>query len=146
MNVANLDLCKEMYELSGGWGYRYHYPKDGEHDLTDKQWYSFEGKTTGSRWIDIYDRLENRDPHDDRRPTSVTHNIDFVCPAYDLGYLLDKILPEHWTLERSTIYSNKVLIAWLGEKDYHIAIKNNDSLSDIFARLAIELFKQGVLK
>lgn len=138
MNVASLELCKDLYELSG-WGYTYHAFGVGEHDLTDKQWYWFEGKRTGSYWEAIKADWYDRDPFDGRRPTATTHRMDLLAPAYDLGYLLRKLpqvhisqQPSHWA-------------AWcVSEATANIDTICGDTPEDAAAKLAIELFKQGV--
>lgn len=70
MNVASLELCKELYELSG-WETKkddtnlYHIQQEGEHSVSPVVfdnccWREYEGN-------------------------------EIVCPAYDLGYLLRKL-------------------------------------------------------
>lgn len=98
MNVANLDLCRELYELSG--------------------------------WTD----------NDHHRYLGEGEEI----PAYDLGYLLRKLQP-----------FNAADLQWLGGKWAAQAVifgtqpkserTEADTPEDAACKLAIELFKQGVL-
>lgn len=66
MNVASLDLCRELYELSG-WGAKT-IDKSASGDIINS-WYQ--------------ERTENNESID----------VTLVAPQYDLGYLLRK-LPE----------------------------------------------------
>lgn len=109
MNVASLNLCKELYELSG-W-------LKG----TDKFWFESNSKS----------QLINK-PF---KPNGF--NEENRYPAYDLGYLLKKL--------------NKIGVSLSGSGDrwsassgevYAVAKKPTDCVT----KLAIELFKQGVLK
>ena len=59
MHVADLRICRELYELSG-WEY-------------SRAWFD-----QRKPWVSDY----------------IDHNPPFICPAYDLGYLIRK-LPHH---------------------------------------------------
>lgn len=132
MNTASLELCKELYVLSG-WG------ELGDVPPPDK-WYSF-GKTNDN--AGITDRTSiGRD----------THYLNSV-PAYDLGFLLRKLpailnmpdgphqlhLVKDWFVEYQT-YDLK--------KRHSVGIYKfmADTPEDAACKLAIELFKQGVLQ
>lgn len=97
MNTASLELCKELYELSG-W--------EGEED--------------------VYRQAE---------PGEEDENV--VCPAYSAGYLLRKLPKDE------TTYGFK-LGKWYAQ--YQAAPVFADTPEDALCKLAIELFKQGVLK
>lgn len=147
MNVASLELCRELYEVSG-WG---DYP-----ERTHFTWRQFEGKTTGSLY---YSYAENysagrQDPFDGRRPTGITHRINAIAPAYDLGFLLRKLPP--------VIHEDKKFLALeinaQGDGTWDFAytepydkeflgwhITKTTIPEDAAAKLAIELFKQGLL-
>lgn len=112
MNVASLELCKELYELSG-W--------DDTHWVWDKQLNVISEYPTGAR---------------------------FESPAYDLGYLLRKL--ERVEGGVSLTYCNHQD----GSTNYCIYLNEtlggsfayDDTPEDAAAKLAIELFKSGVLK
>jgi len=122
MNVTSLPLCKELYELSG-WGY------------------------TVERYV------ENQRDH----RIGVVHatNVDLsihneIAPAYDLGYLLRK-LPhyDHTGWDLTISFDGDFVVV-----GYHDPLNANswreqigdENIEDAAARLAIELFKQGILK
>lgn len=122
MNVASLDLCKDLYELSG--------------------------------WNDTYTMWGEDDDSNVRMLKNDYYiGVDYLAPAYDLGYLLRK-LPNnmesgngktHW-LTLSPLDRE----AWSASYEY----ENNDANQlewantpeDAAAKLAIQLFKQGILK
>lgn len=128
MNVANLELCKELYELSG-W----------RTSLTEN-WYDYDG---GFPPIDV---------------------ATAVCPAYDLGYLLRKlpisvntkwhlVLQEFqnnatggniWFASYVHINSSAVFESIESQKAFYMFEADNPE--DAVAKLAIELFKKGILK
>ena len=146
MQVASLKLCKELYEVSG-WGYTYHAYGQGEHDLTDKKWYWFEAKTTGSYWEAIKTDFDDRDPHDNRRPSATTHRMGMLAPAYDAGYLLRK-LPSHVSGNLMLETDGTPEDRWCAYYDaMPVTLRSyyNDTPEDALASLSIKLFKQGVL-
>jgi hypothetical protein len=139
-NTASLDLCKELYELSG-W--------DDTQNVC-----SYAGEV-----VDKSGAIEYLGAR------------EIACPAYDLGYLLRKLpetLPnvEHnfsYRLKLSPLgpgwcasYSNhrwadahKSAFSRRGYDSESIAAAYTfykDTPEDAAAKLAIELFKQGVLK
>lgn len=131
MNVASLELCKELYELSG-W------------DNTTK-------------WRELGEDTYGAFP-----PSHEMADVGVeVCPAYDLGYLLRKlpawIEPTVKEPHLLTIQPNPIGAGWnalyrLAVKtptiDYKHAmeIQEADTPEDATCKLAIELFKQGLLK
>lgn len=134
MNTSNLELCKELYELSGwidtkfswfegvnGWRFDYEETEQG----------MYKGEEKGS-WL----------------------------PAYDLSYLLRKLPPV--ILEDTSSDKNipMILTLWInGDTTAYIAYlipfdkenrgaheKSAKTPEDATAKLTIELFKQGILK
>lgn len=112
MNVASLELCKELYEVSR-WNSSYglKYWKDGN-------------------LIDV---------------------IDIPCfPAYDLGYLLRKLEDlESLTLHRCHHQDNSYnweVKCYTPDNQDVTWFKSAESPEDATTQLAIELFKQGILK
>ena len=110
MNVASLELCKELYELSGWNDTDLAHAEEAERVFLAAYNYGEFG----------YEAIR-------------------LAPAYDLGYLLRK-LPEQVTLScfRSS-WRCEVLIP------NDIATVSADTPEDAAAKLAIELWKQGVL-
>lgn len=117
MNVANLELCKELYELSG-WG--------SEHT-----------------WKSMPD--------------------GGVAPQYDLGYLLRKLPPsirnegmhqtlemilgDFWLDEQQTLHSYKFRYRTNDNMRVEVySYQQDDTPEDAACKLAIELFKQGVIE
>lgn len=108
MNVASLELCKKLYELSG-W--------EGDEDIYMHQ--------ERSKWV--------------KGKGSYITNL---VPAYDLGYLLRKLpaVHNHDYLQLRKVNSD-LWVAYYPEIGGHA-----DTSEDATAKLAIELFKQGILK
>jgi len=114
-NQASLELCKELYELSG--------------------W-----KNTFASWnLNTGQIVTNKQ--------GLNCTPEFYISAYDLGYLLRK-LPER------ILYYNFELLHCKNWKAAYIHlqginvkyIKSADTPEDAVVRLALELFKEGVLK
>lgn len=104
MDKELYELCKEVYELTG-WRF-------DSSSFMSRHWiYSFEGKTTGSYWEDVYDDYRNRDPFDDRRPTGITHRLERLAPLYTSDYLLEKIL-RHTNVEFIRQSDGRTLLTW----------------------------------
>ena len=139
MNVASLDLCKELYELSG-WG---EYP-----DRPHFAWREFIAKRTGSSWYSAEEDYTEgwRDPLDRRHATGITHNIEHVAPAYDLGYLLRKLPQFMLTRHDAKYYINNVTLDIRGPGLQSSFSNEADTPEDAACKLAIELFKRGVLE
>jgi hypothetical protein len=119
VNVASLELCSELYELSG-WG-------------SQEFW-----------WTEVADY-----PFD--RNKWIAHNqgnIPRKYPAYDLGYLLRK-LPAMIDGDCVTLtHADKWGASYEGLRGGALMsrfIQSADTPEDTAAKLAIELFKQGVL-
>jgi hypothetical protein len=109
MHVANLELCKELFEVSG-W------------DYTTFWWFNDQPENR----ILLASELQNDNGTFKRR----------ISPAYDLGYLLRK-LPGNCDLTR--------LSNGLWKIAHNARFASADTPEDAAAKLAIELFKQGVL-
>ena len=109
MNVANIELCQELYDLSG-W-------------LTGIDGYCYVSPTGEKRSFEV--RLL-KDTENDRAR---------IYPAYDLGYLLRRLPPGNvlTSLENEWIASSSPKVATAAIPE------------DATAKLAIELFKQGIL-
>lgn len=117
MNVASLELCKELYELSG-W-------EDGAR----LPWYC---------WIEAHQEYDI----DNGRPE---------FPAYELGYLLRKIKNQltknQWLDIRVNEKSTDGYVGAYGTWEQgHLEHLEAAIPEDAAARLAIELFKQGILE
>lgn len=111
MMVASIELCRELYELSG-WDDPHFAYEDFETLMTD--------------WVDT----------------------DDVVPAYDLGYLLRK-LPWNVVLENTIDGSHWEIQYCNGENTGYGSdgvMLTSTTPEDAAAKLAIELFKAGVLK
>lgn len=125
MNVASLELCKELLELS--------------------------------KWANSLKDLDNIWGIDSAGNSAIVTGQAYatavvkigipveVIPAYDLGYLLRKLQTVHITMEHgyngmqwSFTYRNGTLSGYL--------FQDADTPEDACAQLAIELFKQGILK
>lgn len=120
MNTASLDLCKELYKLSGWDGVSYWYDSNGTTEIV---------------------LSEKRASIQNQREVYAENEV----PAYDLGYLLRK-LPQTGTnkqlrLIRGTVNWQAELTR-VGSKTI-LGIANTPE--DAACKLAIELFKQGVL-
>lgn len=121
MNVATLANCKELYELSG-W--------------KPSHWWAW----YGHREVDTkYEVLDHT-------------TAETICPAYDLGYLLRK-LPEYQDGDL-TVRQHRYEwqagygfdgVVFLGIWNGTNLEASGDTPEDAACKLAIELFKQGVL-
>ena len=126
MNVADLKLCKELYELSG-W-------KDVEEYW---EYYSFKDDALLKK-----SAPGNVFPDNKMLPEDIT-------PAYDLGYLLRKL---HDGLIKAEKMNDIELFGWgnwkvyTKDKDDKEIAKTGDTPEDAACKLAIELWKQGILK
>lgn len=126
-HVASLELCKELYELS-------------DWEDTRDDWYKQDGygadlvPSTTSAQFGTHERFE-------------------LFPAYDLGYLLRK-LPDD--VRRADDVPYGLTLHKLGDRDFHLNYWWFDDClysdlepvatpEDAATKLAIELFKQGVL-
>jgi hypothetical protein len=103
MNVASLDLCKELYELSG-------------RNIGERAW---------AAWND-QDKVIEEEGWDER--------FNWICPAYDLGYLLRKTnigVQPHDQGWRAFFHDDNFVAP---TPEYAVC------------RLAIQLFEQGILQ
>jgi hypothetical protein len=122
MNVASLELCKELYELSG-W--------------EDTFWnYS---RSSGS---DFPFRLGHKGSIE-------TREVKERYPAYDLGYLLRRLpAKRHRSTSRQSRYES--LRLWKQVDDWVVGYSgigycSAESPEDAACELAIGLFKNGIL-
>jgi hypothetical protein len=129
MFVASLGLCKELYEVSG-WLI--------EDDTSQKWFYD------GDRFEEMPPLLiaKQFDPDID--------NPEFCWPAYALGYLLRKLPLEH--TYRKYTGSLRIEYVDLDEKLWEAGYDTDDTNAyadtpeDAACKLAIELFKQNILR
>lgn len=110
MNVASLDLCKELYELSGWKGTHCYWVMDD-----------------GTPYLAYGERMNG-----------------LSLSAYDLGYLLKKLHELPFSVALNNQYNGK----WNAYYQLGALIEPQeaDTPEDAACKLAIELFKQGVLK
>jgi hypothetical protein len=129
-NVASLDLCKELYELSG-WG------------DTDQIWVK-RIRSSYRNGAPFYQWTVSRENRSYRMRQADRH------PAYSLGYLLrklpgyvgDEFLDMCWYGDGwECAYQRSRRGLWNAEIGSHHAKTPEDAA----CKLAIELFKQGVL-
>lgn len=111
MNVASLELCKELHRLSG-W------------DGTEKSWTYYPNQ---KKWLLTQPRFFSKLEH---------------IPGYSLAYLLYKIPKSIGT----SAWEICPLLQGYGIGFQNIAASTADTLEDAACKLAIELFKQGILK
>lgn len=127
MNVASLDLCKELFVLAG-WS-------DTDFD------YNEEGKLEPCSWLvyNTHPMFDDEEQH---------------TPAYDLGYLLRK-LPNDASYRTDMARDNDCWAAYLwgpskfetlGSRNKQVIARGvSESPEDAVTKLAIELFNLGVL-
>lgn len=123
MNVASIELCKELYELSEWQG--------GEYDYC---------RNKGEEW----DAWNQSDQHERSYP-----GFERSVPAYDLGYLLRQF-PQNIATYVYNAFDENGHLHWRASDGVIDFIKPKfeataDTPEDAVAKLAIELFKQGVL-
>ncbi len=135
MQVASKDLCQKLYKLSG-W------------DNAPFDW--IEIPTWNKKFPKPQDQVIYNHICDNEHQK-------WIAPAYDLGYLLRK-LPSHFSFEPDTIgeeiyclrIENSVGVDWTAsygtiEDPYKRLGIMADTPEDAACKLAIELFKQGIL-
>jgi hypothetical protein len=130
MTVASLELCKTLYELSGWEATQNFWKSLLGHDA--KTWRDF--KVVDFNGAEIPDAFGER-----------------TYPAYDLGYLLRKLQPLSEERGRFFLSFNPDQDRWFTGfsatyDQYHSDKGDADTPEDAACKLAIELFKQGVLK
>lgn len=118
MHVASRELCSELHKLSGWYDVDMFYVKS----FTKKDEYK------NSLW-----ELENYSDYSEHM-TKKEFSESNTAPAYDLGYLLRKLQPAFNKMDKKTLSMNTIQICMWSIPE------------DRAAELAIELFKQGVLK
>jgi hypothetical protein len=111
MNVASLELCKELFALS-------------KWEPQDCTVYALLGESR------IFQFVRNPEPN--------VMSMDYYIPAYDLGYLLRKFIGKGGVEIR---YGDKGCIA-----SSHMVSTGSNTPEDAVARLAIELFRQGIFE
>lgn len=116
MNTASIELCRELYELAG-----WH----------DTYWnYSRSSGTDGPFRLGHKGSIETRE-------------VKERYPAYELGFLQRK-LPYGFTIV--TRFNEGWLASWAKTADADDYATEADTPENAVCELAIELFKQGVLK
>jgi hypothetical protein len=126
MNVANLQLCKALYEVSG-WG-----APDGDM----KEFYQL------NEWY--------------REEPQAIEGTPAIAPKYDLGYLLRKLPKQikyvggspagvWFNLKKGEWQTSFTLIKAGTDDQYKTYEFFADTPEDAACSLAIELFKQGIL-
>lgn len=138
MNVASLELCKELYGLSG-WKTDYYWVPSSVNVSPDVNNPSYEVRA----WEEITSHMNW-----DR-----ALQISLSVPAYDLGYLL-RNLPKsierggrHYALHLQHDLSRTLWrITYGGNGKLRQNMSTGRAPEDAAAKLAIELFKQGRLK
>lgn len=143
MNVASLELSKQLYELSG-WEdtdlyYGENFYRVGDIELTMyRNQNEFDAREGQGKLRGIWSHAD----------VEVGKYVG-VVPAYDLGYLLRK-LQTHAGIEISwdrkygyTAHFNRREFG--STKDGALFNAKGENYEDATAKLAIELFKQGVL-
>lgn len=127
MTAASLELCRQLYELSG-WR------------QTDWAWWSDDRTDPQAAW-----KLERIVHVPDQQ-----YFADWKVPAYDLGYLLRKQADEQdgFNLYR---YYDGIGRSWGWEAIWESTpngstFERADTPEDAAAKLAVELFKRGILK
>jgi hypothetical protein len=120
MNTASLELCKELYELSG-WD-----------DTYLRHWVNAKSGPSVDHAVAIFG-------YGKRKDTTIE-----AYPAYDLGYLLRK-LPDGTQLNKTTVsYSASGIYSVDGHnKSFH---EYADTSEDAACKLAIKLIKTGVIQ
>jgi len=125
MQVASKELCEELYKVSG-------WISDSAHCITD------EGHAWVSEWQHWYkDRFGKY-----VAPTRNGLGYTPVCPAYNADYLLDKIRNYDFTI----VNLNRNILSLTSDSldDPEAAILGK-TLTELLAKLAIQLFKQNIL-
>lgn len=130
INVASFELCRELYKLSG-W--------DESHlKYTNFYYAGKNGKKRLDRWKLKHSRTET--------------DGELIIPAYDLGFLLRK-LPKF--VDRAEFWMTNDVLAWTAgyatdkyaNGNFHFTRSETaDTPEDAATKLAIQLFKEGVLK
>lgn len=134
MNVASKDLCEELYELSGWDNTEYGYGRKHNHSaqLAINMW---------GEWT--------------LQPVHIkTSAFDEYLPAHNLGYLLRKLpykVKDECQFDQFGVHLKQTggggWTIYYGEpgKDSEMYFNGADTPEDAACKLAIELWKQGIL-
>lgn len=146
MNVASLELCRELYELSGwedtdlfhNWGKRF-----GTRDVYKRG--IPRAVTDFSKVVDFAEvgrtRLQGlRTQYVEDGYVLDDYREKLSCPAYDLGYLLRKLPDFYLNRDPDGFYS--IELDSLEGSHYR---QDADTPENAVCKLCIELFKQGIL-
>lgn len=142
-NFASLELCRELYELSG-WTH------------TDYAWYSTSHRDSNDDWEKGESIVKNCHYHQATwQPSSINHSYGEsrapIYPAYDLGFLMRKLRPSEYNF---TVYlqcgSNGCSIHWQNILSSAIELENIDFFNadipeNAAAQLCLELIHRGIL-
>jgi hypothetical protein len=126
VDVASVDLCRELWELSG-WGT----------EATAFHWYKQHGEADYT--------LVSSDEAE-------FYQSDSYFPAYTLGFMLRKLQLPYVTVlvgtlgRRSKLYSASYIPDQLGEYDPATMYRKADTPENALCQLAIQLFRQNILK
>lgn len=129
MNVASLELSKELYELSEWEIYG--------NDVWIEPWWNWFNDKDGDYQCPVISNSKQG------------AKWKWGCPAYDLGYLLRKLPTTivDMNLVVGAAYGTGTWWAWY--EDFASSRSNYqqeaDTPEDALVKLAIELFKQGIL-
>lgn len=130
MNVASLELSKELYELSK-WGKT----EFDEFKDTEFTYFIYHDNSNANNPY-LLTRFEIHKYYEEGRG-------DFVWPAYSAGYLLRKL--PHGTEVRLTLHGATASLR-NNSVNYISISEYGDTPENALAKLCLELFRQGVLK
>lgn len=136
MHVASLELCKELYELSG-WG-RMDNTSSTDHYYRSS-WITVK---TGEPDVMRNWKIEPWESFNEVARLHCSLNKGHAVPAYDLGYLLRK-LPYGFTIV--TRFNDGWLASWAERSNAPDVAVEGDTPENATAELCIELFKNGTL-
>lgn len=129
METTRVELCKELYKLSG-W----------DSKALPEGWYWYADDSSFAPFVGTRVLYDN---------TAKSVKATFIAPAYDLGYLLRKLHEAHpdvlirLFLGGTNIHGETVHSTRIQQDPYHAEA---DTPENAAACLAIEMFKHGVLK
>jgi hypothetical protein len=127
VNYARIELCRDLYGLSG-W------------DADGYVWY---GTPTGN-----YEVGSENEIHMLKERPDATEFIFFDVPAYDLGFLLRMLptqMPEGDYLALQPWVDDEWCIGYFAYGEPSLYSNSADTPEDAACKLAIELFKRGIL-
>lgn len=143
--VASIKLCQKLHNLSG-WGC---HPVYNDNFETDHIWQTFKDKSNEGHPYLIENRHDTIHEYLDKFPSD-------LWPAYDLGYLLRELphfIGDYQLLVMVTygIMGRPETDTWqagyfkVGNKVGKHLTDGLDTPEDAACKLAIEMFKQGIL-